>query len=108
MGKQSKRPARAAREIHERIREAAEAMRRSPTFQMRDADEYPEVAALMTACREAVEASVPKSVVFEGRTYWLSVSLNLMLDIFGAPGEARPLIRGATFSTDDFGHRPAH
>ena len=108
MSKPSMRPGRAAREIHERIRQAAETMRQAPTFQVRDADEYPEVAALMTECREAVESSIPKSVVFEGRTYWLSVRMNLVLEIYGAPGEAKPLVSGASFSTVGFGHRPGH
>ena len=108
MSKPSMRPGRKARNVHERIREAAEGFRRAPAPAVTDADEYPEVAALMTACRQAVEASIPKRVVFEGRTYWLSAALNLILDVYAAPGDARPLFSGATFSNEDHGHRPGH
>lgn len=108
MGKPSKRPARAAREIHERIREAAETLRNASTFGVRDAEEFPEIAELLTACKKILEAGIPRSVVFEGRTYWLSVRLAAMFDIYASPGETRPLIRGASFSFEEFGHRPGH
>jgi len=108
MGKQSKRPGRAARDVHAIIREDAATLKATPRPGMRDADSMPEVAALLAASRRAVEGSIPSAVVFEGRRYFLRVRLALQLDVFDSPGAAEPLVRGATFSFDDFGHAPGH
>lgn len=108
MSKPSKRPGRAARDVHAVIREQAETLNRMPQFGMRDAESLPEVAALLAASRECIERSVPAAVVFEGRRYYLRVRMALQLDVFDAPGAAAPLIRGATASAEDFGHVPGH
>lgn len=108
MSKASKRPSRASRDIHEAIRAQAEALRTSPRFGFRDAEDVPEVAALMACCRREVEAGVPKSVLFEGRRYWLTVRLAIQFDVYASPGDGEPLITGATFSTENFGHMPGH
>lgn len=108
MGKASRRAARRARDIHEAIRDHAARLRAVPEPGCRDADEVPEVAALLAACRRAVEAAIPSAVVFEGRRYFLAVRLVTAFDVFDAPGAAEPLIRGAALSLDVFGHRPGH
>lgn len=53
MGKQSKRPSRAARDIHATIRADAEALKAGERFGVRYADEFPGLAALLDAGREA-------------------------------------------------------
>lgn len=108
MGKASKRPGRASRDIHATVREHAERLKAAPQFGTRDADELPEVAALLVASREAVERSVPAAVVFEGRRYYLRVRLAMQLDVFDSPGAGEPLIRGAAMSSEGFGHEPGH
>lgn len=108
MGKQSKRPAREARDVHAAILAAAERLKSSGRTGFREAAEFPDVAALLYAIRDAVAEGVPRSVVFEGRRYWLRVRLAVQIDVFASPGDAEPLLRGASFSTDDHGHRPGH
>ncbi len=108
MGKRSKRPGRAARDVHSIIREQAEQLRHVPRPGMREAAELPEVAALLDAARRAVEGAIPSALVYEGRRYFLRVRLALQLDVFDSPGAADPLICGATVSSEDFGHAPGH
>ena len=108
MGKPSKRAARAARDVHLVIREHAQRLKAAPFPGVSAAESVPEVAELLTACREAVEGAVPAAVVFKGRRYYLRVRLALQLDVFDAPGAGEPLIRGASFSTEGFGHAPGH
>jgi hypothetical protein len=74
----------------------------------RDADELPEVAALLEASRLALGKAVPKSMDYEGRTYWLRVRMVAHIDVFGEPGSCIPLVQGMTFNTDVFGHVPGH
>ena len=108
MGKQSKRPGRAAREVHEAIRADAEALKQSGRIRMRDASEFPELSALLYACRDAVTAGIPRFVHFKGRNYWLRVRLSTELDVFAEPGDAAPLVRGMNYSNDEHGHAPGH
>lgn len=108
MGKRSKRPGRAARDVHAVIREQAERLKSAAQAGMRDPDDMPEVAALLAASRAAVESSVPSAVVFEGRRYFLRVRLALQLDVFDSPGAGEPLLQGATMSSEDFGYVPGH
>lgn len=97
-----------ARDVHAAIREQAETLRTAPRPGVRDADEMPEVAALLAASRRAVESSIPSAVLFEGRRYFLRVRLAMQLEVFDVPGAAAPLVRGATVSTENFGHVPGH
>jgi hypothetical protein len=109
MSKQSKRPGRAARDVHAAIAEQAAELRSAGRFGVRDADELPETAALLDAARDAVAAGVPRFVRHAGRNYWLRVRLvGLEIDLFAAPGDAEPLVRGASMSLDPHGHRPGH
>lgn len=108
MSKPSRRPGRAARDIHERIREQAATLRHDGAPGVRNAEDLPELAALIDAGRIAVGKGVPRSVVFEGRTYWLRVTFVAHLDIFGDPGAACPLARAVTFNHEEFGHAPGH
>lgn len=108
MGKRSKRPGRAARDLHAVIREQAEHLKAGPGFRISDADTYPECAALLHAGRKHVESSIPAAFVFEGRRYYLRVCLALQLDVFDSPGAADPLVRGATVNAETFGHAPGH
>lgn len=108
MGKRSKRPGRAAPDIHARIKATAEKLNAAPTVGVRDADELPDLAALLEAGREAVASAVPKSFTFKGRTYWLRCRLAVQLDVFSEPGQGSPLVRGVSVSTEDQGHAPGH
>ena len=108
MGTQSKRPGRAAREVHEAIRADADALKQSGRIRMRDASEFPELSALLYACRDAVTAGIPRFVHFKGRNYWLRVRLSTELDVFAEPGDAAPLVRGMNYSNDEHGHAPGH
>lgn len=108
MGKRSRRPAREARDVHMAIRAAAESLKTSERCGFRDASELPEISDLLHAARDAVASGVPRSLVFHGRQYWLRVRLAAQFDIFAAPGDAEPLLIGASFSTDEHGHRPGH
>lgn len=106
--KTSKRPARVARDVHAAIRAAAEALKTSGHTGLRDAAEFPEINELLNACRDAVAAGVPRFVCHKGRTYWLRVRLAAGFDIFAAPADEKPLLVGASFSTDEHGHKPGH
>ena len=108
MGKKSKRPARAARDVHSIIRADAEALKATTTSGVYDADQFPELAALLHAGREAISAGVPRFVLYKGRNYWLRVRLAVQLDVFAQPGDAEPLVRGMAASTEDHGHAPGH
>jgi hypothetical protein len=108
VGKSSRRPGRAARDIHAAIRDHAAALKATPRPGFRDADELPEVAALLSACRAAVEAAIPSAVVFEGRRYFVAARLMVAFDVFDSAGAAEPLIRGASASFETVGHRPGH
>jgi hypothetical protein len=108
MGKQSKRPGRATRDVHAAIRADAATLKSAATFGVRDADESPELAGLLTAIRKAVAAGVPRFVFFKSRNYWLRVQLTGRLDVFAQPGDAVPLVSGLSLSTEDHGHAPGH
>lgn len=108
MGKRSRRPAREARDVHAAILAAGEALKSGGRVGIRSGDEFPEVSELLHAIRDAIAASVPRSVVFEGRRYWPRVCLAVQIDVFAAPGDAEPLLMGVSFSTDEHGHQPAH
>lgn len=108
MGKPSKRPGRAARDVHALIREEAERLHQAPRFGVRDADDLPAVAGLLHAARQAVESAVPSAFEYAGRRYYLRACLAVQLSVFDAPGAAVPLVRGATFSSEGFGHAPGH
>lgn len=109
MSKPSKRPGREARDIHQVIQETAERMRNAPAFDVRDTEEFPEVDRLMSCIREDIERAIPRMSVFEGRPYWVTVRMpHMLVDIFANPGDARPLIQGATFSRNPHGHKPGH
>lgn len=112
MGKTSKRPGRAARDVHATIKAQAQAARSAPRFAARDADETPELAALLTSARARIElalhAAMPASFDHEGRTYFLRTGAALMIKVFEAPGASEPLVHGAVFSSAEFGHAPGH
>ncbi len=108
MSKPSKRPARESRDVHAAIREAAAQLKAAPVLGVRDADAFPEVSALLSACREAIEAGVPRFVLFRGRNYWLRASVACQLDLYDSPTATEPLLRGAAFSAAAHGHRPGH
>jgi len=108
MSKPSKRPGRAARDIHEAIRRQAAALRAAPVAGASDAELFPAVAELIEACRVAVGDAVPRSIVFEGRAYWLRVRLAFALEVFDSPTAPEPMLRGASYAADLHGHRPGH
>lgn len=108
MGKQSKRPGRAARDVHAAIKLQAAAARRAPSFGIRDAEETPELAALMRSARGRIEQGMPSTFEHEGRTYYLRTCLAMQFEIFDTPGTGAPLMRGAVFSGEGFGHAPGH
>jgi hypothetical protein len=108
MSKPSKRPQREDRDIHAAIREAAATLAAAPRLGLRNAAEFPEVAELLAACRDAVAAGVPRFVLFRGRNYWLRARVAVDVDIFDSPTAPEPLLQGAAFSAEAHGHRPGH
>ncbi|MBL8328718.1 MAG: hypothetical protein JNJ71_07675 [Rubrivivax sp.] len=108
MGKPSRRPGRAARNVHAQIREEANQLRQAPRSGVRDAEELPAVAGLMVCARRAVESAVPSTIEYEGRRYFIRVHLAVQIDIFDTPGASDPLVCGVVFSSDGFGHVPGH
>lgn len=108
MSKRSKRPARAQRDAHAAIISEAAALKASSRVGFGDAEEFPEVAALLEAGRAAVAAGVPRFVFHKGRNYWLRVRLAAHIDFFAAPGDAEPLASGVAGSSDEYGHAPGH
>lgn len=108
MGKPSKRPGRAARDVHSAIRDAAASLKGAGRVGVRNADDFPEVAELLHACCDAVAAGVPRFVFHKGRNYWLRVRLVAGIDVFDSPTAAEPLLSGASFSSEEHGHRPGH
>ena len=108
MSKTSKRPGRAARDVHAAIQRQAAALKAAPVRGASDAELFPEGAALMEACRVAVGEAVPRSVLFAGRPYWVRVRLAYGVEVFDSPTATEPLIRGASYSAETHGHRPGH
>ncbi len=108
MGKRSRRPGRAARDVHKAILDAAALLRDQPAPGALHAADLPEVAALLDAAKSAIGETVPRSFLFEGREYWLSARLVIAMDIFGSSGDSVPLVRGLSFSLTDHGFRPGH
>ncbi len=109
MGKASKRPGRAARDIHAAIRAAADAVRSMPAGGASDADTWPELAELLAQARAAVESATPAGFEFHGRRYFLRVALvGVHIEVFDHPAAGEPLVRGASLSSERFGHAPAH
>ncbi len=83
-------------------------LRSSPRIGFRNAEGMPAVSGLLAAARQAVESAIPSGFEYEGRRYFLRVCLALQVDVFDEPGAGLPLVRGATFSSEDFGHAPGH
>lgn len=108
MSKKSKRPGRAARDIHATIRADAERLKAAERVGVRDGEAFPELNALLYAYRNAISAAVPRSIIFEGRTYYGRARLVVHLDVFAGPGEAEPLASALNFSTESYGHAPGH
>ena len=108
MGKPSKRPGRESRDIHAAIRDEAAYVRSLPTGGESDAETWPALAELLTACRAQITGDVQRTIEFKGRRYYLTVRLAMSIDIFDSPGAAEPLFRGAVLSEESFGHAPGH
>lgn len=108
MGKHSKRPGRAARSVHDRIRDTAATLHRAPHFGVHDAAEVPDVEASMAATMRQIEDAIPARVTFEGVTYWMRCELVARLAIYGWQRTAAPLIEGLSFSPRSAGLRPGH
>jgi len=95
-------------DVHERIQAQAATLRHNGRPGVRNAAELPDLATLLDAARVAVGKSVPRSYVFEGRTYWLRVSLAAQIEIFSEPGSGLPLVEAMSLNSDEFGHVPGH
>ena len=108
MSKQSKRPGRAARDIHAAIRADANKLNASTELRAHLGEKFPELNALLEAYQQAVAKSVPSSIVFEGRRYYGRCRLRMILEVFDSPGTADPLVTGVHHSNTDHGHAPGH
>jgi len=110
MSKRSKRPGRAARDVHSIIREQAATLKRRPPGTYAVPADMPEVNALMLAAIQALQAAPPppSTFVFAGRTYWLQVETLAKLEVFDSPGAFEPLLPGTLYRTEVAGHAPGH
>ena len=113
MGKAArrKREPRAAQRghVHERIAVEARQNRESSDFTIEDSDPASALGGLLEAAREAMCNAAPAEFAYEGRTYWLRMSVGVaLLEVFDSPATARPIAKALTGSTDRFGHAPAH
>ena len=88
-------------DIHARI--AAEAMQTDLAL------ERPTLDALMTKVIQMIQASIDPHFVYEGRSYWVRMSVLMgMLELFAAPAERRPLSTVMFGEIEVFGHEPGH
>lgn len=88
-------------DIHARI--AAEAVQTDPALQR------PALDALMTKAIQTIQASIDPHFVYEGRSYWVRLSVVMgMLEVFAAPAERRPLSAAMLGEIEVFGHEPGH
>ena len=108
VSKKSKRPGREARDIHATIRADADMLRASTRCGERNGEDFPELNALLYAYRNAIAAAVPRSIIFEDRTYYGRCRLVIHLDVFAGPGEAEPLVSAVNLSSEGYGHAPGH
>lgn len=89
------------RDIHERI--AAESAQTDPAL------ERPAVDALMAKAIEAIQGGIKPHFVYEGRTYWVKLSVMMgILEVFAAPAAHRPLSAAMLGRVEVFGHEPGH
>lgn len=118
MGKASKRknesrPANAG-SVHEQIQTEAKQRRESPEFIMSEfmlnaPASGSALGGLFEAAREASGSATPTKFMYEGRPYWLRVSVGMaLLEVFDKPATSKPLARALAGSTDKFGHTPTH
>lgn len=107
MSKSSKRPGRAARDVHETIREQAAIVRTLPAG-IGSAGQFPELDGLLSAAADGVRAGVPRTIHYVGRKYWMRARLVMQIDIFDSPGAGAPLVEGFNISTKEYGHEPGH
>ena len=108
MGKPPNPPGGNAYDAHAAIRAEAEKARSLPPFLASKAGQWPALDSLIAAGRTTVEGSIPASFDHKGRRYFLRVRLAMQLDIFEGPGDAAPMVIGATLSAAGFGHGPGH
>jgi hypothetical protein len=108
MSKPSRRPGRAAREVHEQIRAEATEMRGKRYFAVRDAAAYPAIDGLMRSARSHIAGAMPSTFVHGGRTYFLRLRFAVGIEIFDSPGTAVSLVDGFMASSDEVGHVPGH
>lgn len=95
-------------DVHFLIEQEAASLRTGAT-PVRDSDELPALAALLSGAREAVEKLLPDRFDYEGKTYYLSVSLGLCrIKVFDNPAKATPLVHAVSGGFDEFGHTPQH
>lgn len=96
-------------DIHQRIQSEAKAAREAVQCGLRDAEDMPAVSALMDAASLAAGQSTPTKFTFEGRPYWMRISIGMaLLEVFDSPATAQPLAKAFTGSTERFGHVPGH
>ena len=109
MSKPSKRPGRAARDVHSAIRDEAARLRASGGLCIDEAANYPACEALLKAIQHEIGSRLPSDVMHEGRRYYVTIRLpGLQFEVFANPGDALPLIACASGSFDAFGHTPGH
>lgn len=109
MGKQSKRPGRAARDVHAVIREQAAEARSLGEGGRSEAERWPALAGLMQTSRLELQRRTPSQVVHEGHRYYLQFRFVCVeLAVFDAAGAAVPMMVGALADMGVFGHAPGH
>jgi hypothetical protein len=108
MSKASKRPGRASRDVHERIKAEADSMRKDGPIEFTSAERFPELARLVESSRQQIGKAVPRTIVHEGRAYYVRVSLAAYVEVFPDPACALPMVRATVMNSEEFGHAPGH
>ena len=95
--------------VHERIQAEARQAREAPGMGFLDCDESSALHGLLAAARKSAGDATPAKFIYEGRPYWLRISIGAaLIEVYDNPGTARALVKTLTSSTDFFGHTPGH
>lgn len=99
-------PNHAQHDVHFFVKQEAESLHTGAT-RVRDTDNLPAINALLSAARAAAEKALPDRFNFDGKTYFLNVSLGLCrIKVFDDQASVEPLVESISGGFEEFGHTP--